>query len=310
MLPHWSESGVVGPSLSSTLAYQDRPAKKKAERQLKKTKEGATKAPNDDMLEPLSPNRNAIPLSYRPFANLQSLLMIKLPLEIRQKIYFYVLHTRPVHIWSTPGIMYHNVCLSYDLTRFAHDCCLEWPEVANSPTDIKLLRTCRQIYAEALPMLYSDTIFHTDNLNQFNFFPANTPQKAKSFIRVLHLSWAADFPPLRGLEARAPQRAVDDDATYLCFWRTVASQMSGLQELCMGITYEPWTRKPGIGDPWVGPVKEVRGLKIFELEIVRYGSTMLSRYPDSRFWDKNYVAALADDLRKIVCRTKDCVEED
>ncbi len=44
--------------------------------------------------------------------------------------------------------------------------------------------------------------------------------------------------------------------------------MTGLKELRIGIQDVWWVRGLAVGDAWVGPVKGVRGLKVFEVEVV------------------------------------------
>ena len=53
-----------------------------------------------------------------------------------------------------------------------------------------------------------------------------------------------------------------------------------------------WVRKLEVEDPWVQPVKQVKGLDVFELEVVE---------PGYRFWKKGQVDAFAADLRSVMC---------
>ena len=249
----------------------------------------------------LSPNRKEVPNSYNPIINASAPLLTKIPLELRQRIYIYALGSHLVHILLTPSRIAHICCTCPTLTHFSRAC---YPSARHRivpesvpipPSDIAvaLLRTCRQIYAEALHFLYSSNTFEIDDLSAFVLLARNMPPRGLSEIRTLHLTWSADYPPLQ-LEATKPATNVPyDDATYLRFWGVIAGQMPALRELRVGILDTWWVRTLEMEDPWVQPIKQVKGLDVFELDVVE---------PRDRFWKKEQVDAFAADLRSVVCR--------
>ena len=251
----------------------------------------------------LSPKRKELSISYNSAVNASSPLLTKLPLELRQKIYTYALGSHLVHILLTPSRIAHFCCTCPTFTDFNRACCpsarhLIVPKsvpIPPSPIAIALLRTCRQIYAEAIPILYSSNTFDIDDLRAFVLLAGNVPSRGLSAIKSLHLSWSADYPPLQFAATASATKAPYDDATYLRFWDMVASQMPALRELRMAIQDMWWVRTLEVEDPWVQPVKHVKGLDVFELEVVE---------PSYRFWEKGQVDTFAAELKRVVCRGK------
>ena len=255
------------------------------------------------MPKTLRPGRKAVSFSYEPTTNAKSQLLSKLPLEIRQKIYTYTLGTNLVHLVLTPHRVAHIVCTKPTATDFERECCPSARgcfvpgsiEIAPSDINVRLLRTCRQVYAEAMQMLYSTNTFDVDDLSAFNQFAANAPPVGLSSIKSLHLHWINAYPPLEFVETQSPAEAPYDDATYLRFWQTIAKEMPGLRELRLAIN-DIWDlRGLSMKNPWVEPVKEVSGLTKFEVETVSHDQ-FLDRP------DEEQVTAFADELRKVVCR--------
>lgn len=242
-----------------------------------------------------------VSLSYDPVINTSSHLLARLPLELRRQIYAYVLGNQVVHILLTPTRIAHVCCASPTHTDFSRTCYprarqLFVPEpVPIPPSDIAigLLLSCRQIYAEALPILYSLNTFDFDDLSAFNLFAKNISPSGLSSIKSLHLKWFAGYPPLQFAQTKSPTSAPGDDATYLQFWHVLASQMPALTELRMAIVGSVWVWRLGLQDPWVQPVKQVKGLDVFDLEIVE---------PLYNYSSKEQTEVFASGLRSIVCR--------
>lgn len=198
----------------------------------------------------LSPKRKEISFSHNQTTNQRSPLLSNLPLELRQKIYTYALRNHLIHILLTPSKIAHISCARSTPTDFARDC---YPparhriiphNVSLPPSDISitLLRTCRQIYAEALPILYSSNTFDIDDLSTFNFLAGNIPPTGLAAIKLLQLHWDSGHLPLEDWMAASATSAPYDDATYLLFWHTLATRMPALKELRMAITEVWWTQ--------------------------------------------------------------------
>ena len=72
--------------------------------------------------------------------------------------------------------------------------------------------------------------------------------------------------------------------------------MPGLRELRIGLQDVWWVRSSlELEAPWVRPVREVRGLDVFEVEIVEE-----MEVHDLPEWEKS-----AQELRKVVCRGRE-----
>ncbi len=220
----------VGPR--SRRSYTDDPQKRLKERTAK-------------LPEAVSPKRKELSIFYNPAISTASPLLNKLPLEFRRKIYTYALGNHLVHILLTPSRIAHICCTCPTLKDFNRACChsarhLIVPKsvpIPPSDTAIALLRTCRQICAEALPILYSSNTFDIDDLSAFVLFAGNISPRGLSAIKSLHLSWIADYPPLQFVATESAAKAPYDDATYLHFWNVVASWMPALKALRMVIQH-------------------------------------------------------------------------
>ncbi|KAL8871242.1 MAG: hypothetical protein Q9174_002887 [Haloplaca sp. 1 TL-2023] len=163
-------------------------------------------------------------------------LLGKLPLELRQEIYKYVIGQKvnclallPFKIRAFPGdhaLARHDVDESV-LNAYRNQC---W--VARSsifwPHRTAILRTCRRIYRETIELLYQSNIFlikHHEIL--FTFIRCIRPQRVDS-IRNLKVSF---LPP-----HCKPQHFVIVSER---FWNVVVG-MKGLKVLCLRIHHEIW----------------------------------------------------------------------
>ena len=68
--------------------------------------------------------------------------------------------------------------------------------------------------------------------------------------------------------------------------------MPALKELRMAIGDMWWVTKLQVEDLWVQPMKQVKGLDVFEIEVVD---------PSLRCWEKGQVDDFAAEMRGIVC---------
>jgi len=224
----------------------------------------------------VSRKRKEIPVVYNPASNASSPLLCKIPIEIRREIYGYVLGQQVIHILLVPRRIRHICCTSPTITDFTRDCC---PHPGMSPVPqhvpippsriaVAILRTCRQIYTEALPVLYGSNTFDINDLSAFVFLAAAIPPKGLASIRFLHVLWFAEFPPLRGESSKSAFEAPFDDATFMQFWTVLATRMPALRELRMATHHSIWTGTIDMKDEWVQPIKRVNGLDIFEMGLV------------------------------------------
>jgi len=253
-----------------------------------------------------SHKRKEISVAYNPATNASSPLLCKLPLEIRRKIYAYALGQQVIHILLVPHRITHICCTSPTVTDFTRVCC---PHAGTSPVPqhvptppskipVALLRTCRQIYTEALPVLYGLNTFDINDLSAFVFLAAAIPPKGLASMRSLHVLWMADFPPLRDEITKPAFKAPFDDATFLRFWTVLATRMPALRELRMATYHSIWTPTIDVKDEWVQPLKRVKGLDLFELGLV---GNHVSQDPACIRRDEVHVEEFTARLRGTVC---------
>lgn len=196
------------------------------------------------MPEALPTTRIPISLSYIPTQDAAVPLLARLPIEIRRLVYAHALGSHLVHLLAYPSSITHfrceassvadqqRSCHPYQLRRRYSDEALPSSFSSHSSSiAVNLLRTNRQIYAEALPLLYASNIFDIDDLSTFNVFANNIPPIGLSSIRNLHLNWCTVFPPFESENTQCPSQVLYDDATYRRFWDIVSGgEMPALRE--------------------------------------------------------------------------------
>ena len=284
--------------LSVTLILPERRCTPDPHKELKKR--------NAQIPKQASRKHKEILVAYNPVTNASSPLLCKLPLEIRRKIYAYALGQQVVHILLVPRRITHISCTSPTATDFTRVCCPDADpsrvprHVPTPPSKIAvaLLRTCRQIYAEALPVLYESNTFDTNDLSAFVFLAAAIPPKGLASIRSLHVLWIADYPPLRFEITKPAFTAPLDDATFLNFWTVLATRMPALRELRMATYHSIWTPTVDVKDEWVQSVMRVKGLDVFELGLV---GNHVSPDPTCIRRDEAHVENFTTKLREMLC---------
>ena len=265
---------------------------------------------NAAMPKTLSPDRKELNIVYDLAKSASSPFLTKLPLELRQQVYNHALGGHVVHIFLIPARVAHICCTYHADTDFRRNCCLSARysivpmSIPIPPSDINvaLLLTCRQVYTEALSTLYSSNTFDIDDLSAFNLLATNIPPKGLSAIKSLHVNWYTESPPFQNPITAGKELAPYDHATYLRFWRTLAHKMPALKELRLAISDMGWMRKLELEDPWVQPIKEVKGLQVFESEIVEP-----NRYRGSHFWEKEQMVNFTNftaRLKNVICRER------
>lgn len=177
----------------------------------------------------------------------QKLTLLALPAEIRIQIYDYVLVGR-VDRESNWPLVVGKTCQKkgrLDWIRTRQDRAME-PAI---------LRTCRQVYHEAIPVLHTQNVFSISKPESMLALMAQ--------IRPVHIKL------LRTLEIWIPWTA--EDLPWVTLLHTLAVKATGLRfiELGWGAEYEyPWEpRKKGLGDNMLvvhalATIKQLEKLKI------------------------------------------------
>jgi hypothetical protein len=129
--------------------------------------------------------------------------------------------------------------------------------------DLAVLRTCRQLYQEAIPLLYSTNTFDFDSIPPLLYLAQTIrPQRLES-IRYLQLSFN-----LFMVGAFAPEPRTDypfDMGTWQRVWKMVRTRMKGLRDL--EVTLLVHAGDYGDEKRWLEPISALRGLQKFALRM-------------------------------------------
>ena len=263
----------------------------------------------------------------------ESLFLNRLPTEIRLMIYGYVFGDSAVHLVHIENRIRHVRCEERypSLQRHRHTCCpvtvarwrgvngrggrghrdhLLYPhthtQLPENLTDsnLSLLRTCRQIYAEAVDIPYSNLVFDVDDLHTWIYFCRNICPDRLSTIRHLTVQYSIFWDPMTGSE---PWSSVyshsHNDTIWEEFWRLLASpqQLKSLVDLRVVLNYadfptstEAMVKKLSLDSGWVAPVLKIRSLKFFDLRITSKKDNPISNDAAA------VVETLRDQIRLIV----------
>ena len=223
---------------------------------------------------PLPTDRKRLSVSFDPDVNKDTSLLSRLPLEVRLMVYEYALGGNLVHLVLGRRKVSHVCCNSSAKTDFDRSCNPEAapkriPRALGRPcrsNHLALVKSCRQIYDEAMPTMYSHNVFDVADLSAFVHFSRSVPSQRLAAVRMLNVDWWWDLPPLQSASTLNPTRAPLDDNTYLDFWKIVATEMPGLQELRIRLRDAWWMGAITLDDAWVRPLLQIRGLSTFQFD--------------------------------------------
>lgn len=129
---------------------------------------------------------------------MQSMLYGKLPSELRQTIFeIAVTGDGSVHVCTSKDLgpdfgLTYSICRHLHDTSCAHNACVRIDEdlVRNSciQSIIPLLTTCRRIYADTIPTVYSRMRFVIENIDAFSIFTSITPRGHLRRVRRLNVA--------------------------------------------------------------------------------------------------------------------------
>ena len=204
-------------------------------------------------------------------------LLTKLPLETRLEIYFYALGGNLIHIVRKGKNLGHVRCKLMHQTDFTRSCrpaaLRTSPELTSgvlaftSNGNLALLRACRQIYIEAVHILYASNTFDFDHQDMFLYFSSGILPQRLAAIKHLHLNLDIE-------NVKKPQLGSKEQRNAWCqLWQIVAKSMSSLTHLHIRLIGEHAAKHPVLDRTWwTAPILEVRGLKEFEIEYVAPGN--------------------------------------
>lgn len=237
-----------------------------------------------------------------------------------------VKHVRCAH--PAPSLTQHRHCCPLTPARWrvydgrvpGHSDRLLYPHTHDllpdnlSDSGAALLRTCRAIYAETADLLYRNSTFDVDDLYTFIAFAQGICPRRLRSIRRLTVQWMPVWQPLSGQDHKESIFAhTHSDALWIQFWSRVAS-LPALQELRFSIDLGRFTgtivgggRVVAAGqklplvltEPWLLPLLNVRGLKVFELAVTARCDTAAKGVIEGDLCRN--AGVLRDQLRAVMC---------
>lgn len=224
-------------------------------------------------------------------------LFDRLPFEIRRLIYIYALGGDLLQLTQTSFSKktgYH--AYQWSLPYFRHYLAAE----EHSPKyQLGLLMTCRQVYIEASPVLYSTNTFGiigAHDLPLFCEFSQTIRKDRLDSITSMYINCQADDYVSDAL-AR-PSLIMSKVNTFLQDWRqtweVLATRMPGLKDLKVRLikAYLPQLEL-AFEEDWVKPMLEIRGLRRFEFDLTQeVGSEeSTAKYNEKLEWFQNELQA-------------------
>ena len=203
--------------------------------------------------------------------------LLRLPAEIRLQIWYEVFGGEVLHLVQLPKRLGHvRCCSTLSATDARRSCILAYrgPGPIAQPADIKLssldlalLQSCRQIYTEAVDVIYATNLFDLDDVSTLLYLSQTIRPQRLAAIKYLQLTWELLWAPFSIPETKDPFLFPNDDATWVTFWRLIETQMPGLLELTFVVHAMYPKMDWSLDEGWVQPLLRIRGLKEFRLEL-------------------------------------------
>lgn len=223
--------------------------------------------------------------------------LTRLPLEVRQEVYTYVLGGNLAHVVCKDRRLAHVRCKDNRETdfvrccRFAtvgtcHDRASQLASTSNG--NVALLRSCIQVYMEAVELLYYSNTFDFDHQDLFLFFTRSILPPRLALIKHVHLNLAI------------PKTRTDflwGTNGWCLMWQVIGRDLPGLRHLRVRLVGWTGERFPSVDEWWMESILGLRNLKTFSLEFD----------PPSNIWSEfgprivGMSALLDDHIRGIVC---------
>jgi len=169
---------------------------------------------------------------------------------------------------------------------------------------LALLKTCRQIYVEAIPVLYSNWKFYIRDMETLIHLSTTILPQRLATIRSLHMTLPICFD-----HEPYSQLAVG--------WDTVATRMTGLRHFALRWSYYVCGNHPPNTSGWaqslerkyLEPLLRIRGLEDFDLEYDRYDTPDEDDEGDS-FDTSAEAVAWKEHLKRVVCTPRGRIVEE
>jgi hypothetical protein len=215
--------------------------------------------------------------------------LAKLPFELRLHIYRYAIGDSTIHMVELKQRLAHVECSKRKTLDIERACIphgdkaqthptwsddqLGWDFDALLGTRVALLQTCRQIYAEAIDLLYSTNVFDFATAETFNFFVRTILPIRLATIRSLSIGLFTTDDVAQTI-IRTPRNNTPYHPYYCCnlardwdpMWETIKTKMYGLKHLHV-VLYGPEFDDPKVQEMLAKPIDGLKGLDMFDLEI-------------------------------------------
>ncbi|PYH32763.1 uncharacterized protein BO87DRAFT_407843 [Aspergillus neoniger CBS 115656] len=185
------------------------------------------------------------------------------------------------------------------------------------------LLTCRAMYLESAPLLYSLTTIDTDDLYTFLSFINTISPHLRKYIKSLTVQYTPIWQPMAGQEYPfSVYTHTHNDMLWGGFWDAVARKCPGLERVRLGLdlgTVFAVNNHVGGGggmsvtggnmvsfgteEEWVRPLLQVRGLKGFELGVMVRCDRLARRVLENGL--VRGVQVLRERLVEVMCRERD-----
>ncbi|MCJ1460217.1 hypothetical protein MMC28_010596 [Mycoblastus sanguinarius] len=206
--------------------------------------------------KPLPRKRRALSLSKGSAPVSEIGLLSRLPYEIRQMVYVNVLGNKIIHLIhiAAKRRVGHVDYKLFDMPEYYAN-----PGLNGLPNGkLALVKTCRQVYVEAIDILYKTNtfgIFNCNNLATYTYFSQTIrPERLASITSMYIINQGNSF------YFKGPN--------WTLLWEDIATKMPGLKDVKVRITdAEPQLLSLDLDEDWVKAMLPVRGLKKFRFDV-------------------------------------------
>ncbi|PWY67434.1 hypothetical protein BO83DRAFT_380623 [Aspergillus eucalypticola CBS 122712] len=174
------------------------------------------------------------------------------------------------------------------------------------------LLTCRAMYLESAPLLYTLTTIDTDDLYTFLSFINTISPHLRKYIKSLTVQYTPIWQPMAGQEYPfSVYTHTHNDVLWGGFWDAVARKCPGLERVRLGLdlgTVFAVNNHVGGGGGMsvtggIWPLLQVRGLKGFELGVMVRCDRLARRVLENGL--VRDVQVLRERLVEVMCRERD-----
>ncbi|KAI4153826.1 MAG: hypothetical protein L6R39_001496 [Caloplaca ligustica] len=216
--------------------------------------------------------------------SLKKSIMHRLPLEIRQEIYAYVLGTQrnllillPFKIRAVPD---EGWVSGHPLDADINGRLINCEELRFWPQRTALLRTCRQVYVEAAELLYTRSTFVIKHPHILPRFAQSIPAKRFNSIRHLCVTISLRRCGPSSAYRPGPGRYIEE---WNHLWETAAG-IQHLQTLELTLRECVFRHSPDLDYPIyravLEPLLKIRGLRSFHIQFTKLGAHDFESCPE------------------------------